>query len=65
NPDLRYSISTGHPVTSVYLTSGEADGINAGAAPGSARHGHGTARHPARARHGTARARPDPAKPAA
>ncbi|MFF8269275.1 PIG-L family deacetylase [Streptomyces sp. NPDC016562] len=32
NPDLRYSISTGHPVTSVYLTSGEADGINAGAA---------------------------------
>ncbi|MEU9084999.1 PIG-L family deacetylase [Streptomyces sp. NPDC048357] len=39
NPDLRYSISAGHPVTSVYLTSGEADGINAvagkeaGAAP--------------------------------
>ncbi|MCX5196946.1 PIG-L family deacetylase [Streptomyces sp. NBC_00249] len=32
NPDLRYSIATGHPVTSVYLTSGEADGINAGAA---------------------------------
>ncbi|MCX4525582.1 MULTISPECIES: PIG-L family deacetylase [unclassified Streptomyces] len=32
NPDLRYSISAGHPVTSVYLTSGEADGINAGAA---------------------------------
>ncbi|OKK19813.1 hypothetical protein AMK16_14430 [Streptomyces sp. CB00455] len=31
NPDLRYSISAGHPVTSVYLTSGEADGINAGA----------------------------------
>ncbi|MFE9932488.1 PIG-L family deacetylase [Streptomyces sp. NPDC005533] len=29
NPDLRYSISAGHPVTSVYLTSGEADGINA------------------------------------
>ncbi|MEU7731117.1 PIG-L family deacetylase [Streptomyces sp. NPDC040724] len=32
NPDLHYSISAGHPVTSVYLTSGEADGINAGAA---------------------------------
>ncbi|MFB7258143.1 PIG-L family deacetylase [Streptomyces nojiriensis] len=32
NPDLRYSISAGHPVTSVYLTSGEADGINAGSA---------------------------------
>jgi LmbE family N-acetylglucosaminyl deacetylase len=32
NPDLRYSISAGLPVTSVYLTSGEADGINAGAA---------------------------------
>ncbi|MFJ3877957.1 PIG-L family deacetylase [Streptomyces sp. NPDC090077] len=32
NPDLRYSITAGHPVTSVYLTSGEADGINAGAA---------------------------------
>ncbi|WP_328925380.1 PIG-L family deacetylase [Streptomyces sp. NBC_00190] len=32
NPDLRYSISAGHPVTSVYLTSGEADGINAVAA---------------------------------
>ncbi|MFG3001310.1 PIG-L family deacetylase [Streptomyces sp. NPDC048340] len=32
NPDLRYSIAAGHPVTSVYLTSGEADGINAGAA---------------------------------
>ncbi|MER6449527.1 PIG-L family deacetylase [Streptomyces venezuelae] len=32
NPDLRYSISAGRPVTSVYLTSGEADGINAGAA---------------------------------
>ncbi|MFD9412938.1 PIG-L family deacetylase, partial [Streptomyces sp. NPDC059989] len=29
NPDLRYSIAAGHPVTSVYLTSGEADGINA------------------------------------
>ncbi|MGZ9930632.1 PIG-L family deacetylase [Streptomyces sp. NC-S4] len=32
NPDLRYSISAGRPVTSVYLTSGEADGINAGSA---------------------------------
>ncbi|MGW5850339.1 PIG-L family deacetylase [Streptomyces sp. NPDC055254] len=32
NPDLRYSISAGHPVTSVYLTSGEADGVNAVAA---------------------------------
>ncbi|MEU9236858.1 PIG-L family deacetylase [Streptomyces subrutilus] len=32
NPDLRYSISAGLPVTSVYLTSGEADGINAGSA---------------------------------
>ncbi|MFE4259959.1 PIG-L family deacetylase [Streptomyces sp. NPDC056883] len=32
NPDLRYSIAAGHPVTSVYLTSGEADGINAGEA---------------------------------
>ncbi|MFD0356460.1 PIG-L family deacetylase [Streptomyces sp. NPDC127110] len=32
NPDLRHSIAAGHPVTSVYLTSGEADGINAGAA---------------------------------
>lgn len=32
NPDLRYSISAGHPVTTVYLTSGEADGINAGSA---------------------------------
>ncbi|MER5812419.1 PIG-L family deacetylase [Streptomyces sp. NPDC002033] len=32
NPDLGYSIATGHPVTSVYLTSGEADGINAGVA---------------------------------
>ncbi|MEW2417968.1 PIG-L family deacetylase [Streptomyces sp. NPDC046866] len=32
NPDLRYSISAGHPVTTVYLTSGEADGINAGEA---------------------------------
>ncbi|MEV7520714.1 PIG-L family deacetylase [Streptomyces sp. NPDC091371] len=32
NPDLRYSIAAGHPVTTVYLTSGEADGINAGAA---------------------------------
>lgn len=30
NPDLRYSIASGHPVTSVYLTSGEADGVNAG-----------------------------------
>ncbi|MER6214022.1 MULTISPECIES: PIG-L family deacetylase [unclassified Streptomyces] len=30
NPDLAYSIAAGHPVTSVYLTSGEADGINAG-----------------------------------
>ncbi|MET9961442.1 PIG-L family deacetylase [Streptomyces sp. NPDC006326] len=29
NPDLRYSLLTGHPVTTVYLTSGEADGINA------------------------------------
>ncbi|MFD8980301.1 PIG-L family deacetylase [Streptomyces sp. NPDC059564] len=32
NPDLGYSIAAGHPVTSVYLTSGEADGINAGVA---------------------------------
>ncbi|MGW6708995.1 PIG-L family deacetylase [Streptomyces sp. NPDC054956] len=32
NPDLRYSMAAGRPVTSVYLTSGEADGINAGAA---------------------------------
>ncbi|MCJ1677635.1 PIG-L family deacetylase [Streptomyces sp. APSN-46.1] len=32
NPDLRYSITAGRPVTSVYLTSGEADGVNAGAA---------------------------------
>ncbi|WP_405493558.1 PIG-L family deacetylase [Streptomyces sp. NBC_00096] len=32
NPDLRYSIAAGRPVTSVYLTSGEADGVNAGAA---------------------------------
>ncbi|MEU6863614.1 PIG-L family deacetylase [Streptomyces sp. NPDC046876] len=32
NPDLRYSIAAGHPVTTVYLTSGEADGINAGEA---------------------------------
>ncbi|MEU8435139.1 PIG-L family deacetylase [Streptomyces sp. NPDC029216] len=31
NPDLAYSIAAGHPVTSVYLTAGEADGINAGA----------------------------------
>ncbi|MFE1792036.1 PIG-L family deacetylase [Streptomyces sp. NPDC059525] len=31
NPDLGYSIAAGHPVTTVYLTSGEADGINAGA----------------------------------
>ncbi|MEU7553907.1 PIG-L family deacetylase [Streptomyces sp. NPDC044571] len=29
NPDLRYSLLTGHPVTTVYLTSGEADGVNA------------------------------------
>ncbi|WP_406387784.1 PIG-L family deacetylase [Streptomyces sp. NBC_00211] len=29
NPDLRYSIASGHPVTTVYLTAGEADGINA------------------------------------
>ncbi|MFE2481365.1 PIG-L family deacetylase, partial [Streptomyces sp. NPDC059389] len=29
NPDLRYSIAAGHPVTTVYLTAGEADGINA------------------------------------
>ncbi|MCX5148050.1 PIG-L family deacetylase [Streptomyces sp. NBC_00320] len=29
NPDLRYSIPAGHPVTTVYLTAGEADGINA------------------------------------
>ncbi|MEU9028253.1 PIG-L family deacetylase [Streptomyces sp. NPDC048383] len=36
NPDLRYSIAAGHPVTSVYLTSGESDGINAGAAKGAA-----------------------------
>ncbi|WP_051807761.1 PIG-L family deacetylase [Streptomyces sp. NRRL F-2664] len=35
NPDLRYSISAGHPVTSVYLTAGEADGINAAPAKGS------------------------------
>ncbi|MFD7031080.1 PIG-L family deacetylase [Streptomyces sp. NPDC059917] len=28
NPDLRNSIATGHPVTTAYLTSGEADGIN-------------------------------------
>ncbi|WP_330330114.1 PIG-L family deacetylase [Streptomyces sp. NBC_00536] len=28
NPDLRHSIATGHPVTTAYLTSGEADGIN-------------------------------------
>ncbi|MGW6868969.1 PIG-L family deacetylase [Streptomyces sp. NPDC054901] len=34
NPDLRYSIAAGHPVTSVYLTSGEADGVNAGSAKG-------------------------------
>ncbi|MFJ2820429.1 PIG-L family deacetylase [Streptomyces toxytricini] len=34
NPELRHSLSagTGHSVTSVYLTSGEADGVNAGAA---------------------------------
>ncbi|NXY99320.1 PIG-L family deacetylase [Streptomyces sp. BR123] len=32
NPDLRYSLAAGHRVTTVYLTSGEADGINAGAA---------------------------------
>ncbi|MEV7723902.1 PIG-L family deacetylase [Streptomyces sp. NPDC087917] len=36
NPDLRYSITAGHPVTSVYLTSGEADGINAGPGKGMA-----------------------------
>ncbi|MFE6910724.1 PIG-L family deacetylase [Streptomyces erythrochromogenes] len=36
NPDLRYSISAGHPVASVYLTAGEADGINATAAKGAA-----------------------------
>ncbi|MET9883803.1 PIG-L family deacetylase [Streptomyces sp. NPDC006430] len=29
NPDLRYSIAAGHPVTTVYLTAGEADGVNA------------------------------------
>ncbi|MER7465179.1 PIG-L family deacetylase [Streptomyces sp. NPDC097981] len=29
NPDLQYSITAGHPVTTVYLTAGEADGINA------------------------------------
>ncbi|MFF3725640.1 PIG-L family deacetylase [Streptomyces erythrochromogenes] len=34
NPDLRYSISAGHPVASVYLTAGEADGINAAPAKG-------------------------------
>ncbi|MEW1803407.1 PIG-L family deacetylase [Streptomyces virginiae] len=34
NPDLRYSISAGHPVTSVYLTAGEADGVNATPAKG-------------------------------
>ncbi|WP_312847294.1 PIG-L family deacetylase, partial [Streptomyces sp. WAC05950] len=34
NPDLRYSISAGHPVTSVYLTAGEADGVNAAPAKG-------------------------------
>ncbi|MFJ2593287.1 PIG-L family deacetylase [Streptomyces erythrochromogenes] len=34
NPDLRYSISAGHPVASVYLTAGEADGINATPAKG-------------------------------
>ncbi|MER5777170.1 PIG-L family deacetylase [Streptomyces sp. NPDC002039] len=28
NPDLQYSIAAGHPVTTVYLTSGEADGVN-------------------------------------
>ncbi|MGW5342867.1 PIG-L family deacetylase [Streptomyces sp. NPDC004050] len=32
NPDLRYSLAAGHRLTTVYLTSGEADGINAGAA---------------------------------
>ncbi|MFJ7169763.1 PIG-L family deacetylase [Streptomyces globosus] len=36
NPELRHSLSAGagagHSVTSVYLTSGEADGVNAGAA---------------------------------
>ncbi|MFJ9549029.1 PIG-L family deacetylase [Streptomyces erythrochromogenes] len=36
NPDLRYSISAGHPVASVYLTAGEADGINATPAKGAA-----------------------------
>ncbi|MFE2128145.1 PIG-L family deacetylase [Streptomyces amritsarensis] len=34
NPDLRYSLSAGHPVASVYLTAGEADGVNATAAKG-------------------------------
>ncbi|MFK0233259.1 PIG-L family deacetylase [Streptomyces vinaceus] len=29
NPDLRYSIAAGHAVTTVYLTAGEADGVNA------------------------------------
>ncbi|MFJ3979240.1 PIG-L family deacetylase [Streptomyces sp. NPDC090021] len=37
NPDLRYSISAGHPVTSVYLTAGEADGVNAAPAKGATR----------------------------
>lgn len=32
DPDLRYSMAAGRPVTSVHLTSGEAEGINAGAA---------------------------------
>ncbi|MDX6763080.1 PIG-L family deacetylase, partial [Streptomyces sp. F8] len=36
NPDLRYSLSAGHPVASVYLTAGEADGVNATAAKGAA-----------------------------
>ncbi|WP_405425299.1 PIG-L family deacetylase [Streptomyces erythrochromogenes] len=36
NPDLRYSISAGHPVASVYLTAGEADGVNAAPAKGAA-----------------------------
>ncbi|MFD7079979.1 PIG-L family deacetylase [Streptomyces sp. NPDC059918] len=28
NPDLQQSISSGHPVTTVYLTSGEGDGVD-------------------------------------
>ncbi|MFD9376396.1 hypothetical protein ACFWBH_12810 [Streptomyces sp. NPDC059999] len=46
NPDTGHSVRSGRPMTSVYVTSGEADGLNApGRASAAARRTHRRVRH--------------------